>query len=126
MRDLSFLNRHHCAFSEKVSVDAEDRLDDFKNGEYGYRVFYDVSSNDIRNSGGFTEDQLSDDEMELCGGQVEFTVDKDGNQVGEVLLWVSLEDEEHNTENTDFVDISDADISELVDDFNRLEKGEER
>lgn len=113
-------------FDDCIAIDENGCLNDSLDGKYGYRVFYNVSPEFIKASGYFTEDQMLGDDFVLCGGQVEFTVTAGGEKVGETLLWISVEDFENGgIKNTDFVDISEVDIIELIDDFNNRQEEKE-
>ena len=114
MIDLS-----RCTLDTKIPVDRNDRLNDFLKAEeiFGYRVFYNVPAQEIKKSGYFTEAEMSgDDDSKMCGGQIEFSVDTAGDQFGETLLWISFEETDGSTSNTDYVDFYE-DISMLVEDF---------
>lgn len=105
-----------CEFSSKIPLGPEGNLDDSKNGEYGYKVFYDVPKSEIDKLGVF---KVEDEESEYTGGEIEFTVDENGEQCGEILVWCSREDED-SVENIDFVNYYNS-ILLLVEDFNNRE-----
>jgi hypothetical protein len=105
-----------CEFDIAAPIDENDGLDDSLNGEYGYRVFYNVKKDAPWFSNYFDEIPA-----QFVGGQMEFTVDEDGEQIGEVLLWTTAETENNGYENVDFIDYF-GDISELVDNFNEKMK----
>ena len=122
------LNLSLCEYSDKISLDAEGNLDDSKNGEFGYKVFYEVPKSEIDRLEAFKDlDEFKElEEGEDYCGELEFSVDENGEQCGEVLLWFSIEvEDEESTENVDFVNYEN-DISELVDDFNnrQMKKGD--
>lgn len=128
------INLSKCELDEYFNIDSDGRIYDEVNTVYedelyeegSRRVFYNVPVEEITKSGYFNEDQMLDDEFIVCGGQIEFTVDKDGKQTGEVLLWLSVEIlEDGGIENSDFVNFNE-DISILVDDFNDRNKDLER
>lgn len=116
-----------CECSDYITLGPNGDLDDSKHGEFGYRVFYEVPKSEVDRLGVFKDiDELKNElkEGEDYCGEIEFSVDKNGEQYGEVLLWCSIEDEE-SIENIEFV-YYENDISELVDDFNnkQMEKGD--
>lgn len=112
-----------CECNDYISLGANGDLDDSKNGEYGYRVFYNVPKSEVDKLGVFKDmEELKDleENQDYCG-EIEFSVDENGEQYGEVLLWCTITSEAE-CENIDFIDY-DEDISQLVDDFNNeLEK----
>ena len=107
-----------CEFSEKIPLGSEGELDDSKSGEFGYRVFYEVPKSEVERLGVFKDlDEIKElEEGEDYCGEIEFSVDENGEQYGEVLLWCTIASEEES-ENVDFVNY-EHDISELVEDFN--------
>lgn len=112
-----------CECNDYIPLGANGDFDDSKNGEYGYRVFYNVPKSEVDKLGVFKDmDELKElEEDEDYCGEIEFSVDENGEQYGEVLLWCTITSEEE-CENIDFVDY-DEDISQLVDEFNNeLEK----
>lgn len=120
------LNLSLCEYSDKISLDLEGNLDNSKNGEFGYKVFYEVPKSEIDNLGVFKDlGELKElEEGEDYCGEIEFSVDENGEQCGEVLLWCTITSEEES-QNIEFVNYEN-DISELVDDFNnrQMEKGD--
>ena len=120
------INLSLCELSDWIPVGPNDELDDNFNGEYGYRVFYEVPKSEIDRLGVFKDlDEIQDlEEGEDYCGELEFTVDENGNQDGEILLWCAIVDE-CGTSNIEFVDY-EHDVDELVNDFNnrQMEKGD--
>lgn len=116
------INLELCELNDYLSVDADDRFDDSCDGEFGYRVFYSVPKSEIDRLGVFNDliDEL--EEGETYCGELEFSVDENGEQYGEVLLWFSIEEPDGGTTNEDFVDYSRYDITPLIDDFNNQKK----
>mgnify|MGYP006352047873 CR=1 FL=1 len=115
---MSRIDANKCTLEEAVPLNQEGHLDDSQIGNYGYRVFYHVPRMELSKSGEFGN--LPED---CVAGEIEFTVDKDGIQNGEVLLWMTVEDLDGGFTNEDFVSYNDMDvISALVDDFNNQEK----
>ena len=115
---MSRIDASMCTLNEAVPLNEEGHLDDSKAGDYGYRVFYNVPRMELAKSGEFGN--LPED---CVAGEIEFTVNTDGVQEGEVLLWMTVEDYGGGFTNEDFVSYDDMDvISVLVDDFNNQEK----
>ena len=115
---MSRIDASMCTLNEAVPLNEEGHLDDSKTGDYGYRVFYNVPRMELAKSGEFGN--LPED---CVAGEIEFTVNTDGVQEGEVLLWMTVEDLDGGLTNEDFVPYDDMDvISALVDDFNNQEK----
>lgn len=106
------------ALDTMIPVNKDDNFDESKNGEYGYRVFYDVNEDEefFRQSG-LATDGL---DGEFAGGQLEFTVDANCALIGEaeVLLWITCKDDEGSYTNADFVNYNE-DISYVVEDLKK-------
>ena len=115
---MSRIDASACTLDEAIPLNQEGHLDDSETGNYGYRVFYHVPRMELSKSGEFGN--LPED---CVAGEIEFTVDKDGVQAGEILLWMTVEDLDGGFTNEDFVPYDDMNvISALVDDFNNQEK----
>lgn len=101
---MSKLSTKRCKFSECCPVNENDELDDFSHGEYGYRVFFETPKAWLRDY--FDADYLDELGDSLVNGELEFTVDGDGDQVGEVLLWATIKDDmaDDGFINDDYVD----------------------
>ena len=105
------LNLERCAYSDCVPLDEDGKLDDFKDGEYGYSVFYTIPKDELISSKIFNN--IPDNCVE---GELEFSVDSKGNQIGEVLVYTTVMTEEDLFENDDF-EYYNEDISLLVKKF---------
>ena len=114
MKELNF---DKCQVRSYVTLDSEGRLDDTQTGQFGFRVFYDVPRDEIVRTGLFKS--LDDD---VIGGQLEFTLDGEGNPTGETLLWLTVENmmkkvgDKSYFENSDFENY-DGDITPFITDF---------
>lgn len=105
-------------FSDKISIDADGNFNDAMNGKFGYRVFYAIPKEEL------LAPNLFISLPESCiSGELEFTVNENGEQIGEVLLWATIQDEDdpESYTNEDFVNYEE-DISAFVDDFNKRNK----
>ena len=112
------INLELCELCDYLSVNEDDCFDDSCNGEFGYRVFYSVPKSEIDRLGVFTNLIEELEEGEQYCGELEFSVDENGEQYGEVLLWFSIEECDGGTTNEDFIDYSSYDVTSLVNDFN--------
>ena len=127
---MSRIDASACTLDEAIPLNQEGHLDDSETGNYGYRVFYHVPRMELAKSGEFgnlpegcVEGEIGNLPEDCVEGEIEFTVDKDGIQNGEVLLWMTVEDLDGGFTNEDFVPYDDMNvISALVDDFNNQEK----
>ena len=106
------LNFSKCTLASSIALDEQDKLDDSQNGQYGYRVFYTVPIEEL--SKFFNARPVG-----AVSGELEFTVDADGKQYGEVLLWTTIEDDDGSLTNDDFIPYNE-DISEFVKSFNSV------
>lgn len=113
---MTLLNFDNCDFDCALALDSKHRLNDAFCGEYGFDIFYNVNEGETFFSSFFKD--LPDN---FCGGQLEFTIDENNN-VSEVLLWYSI-DEDDGIINDDYIEY-DSDISVFVNDFivNQLPK----
>lgn len=103
------LHLEKCVYAHSIPLDKDGNLNDSENGKYGYRVFYTVPLRELVVN-------LFAVVKNTIGGELEFSVDGSGKQVGEVLLWTSVEDGD-GISNDEFVPYCE-DISDFVNDFN--------
>lgn len=105
------INLPACKYADSASLDAEGNLSHFADGSHGHRVFYTVPKEELEATGLFSE------LPENCiGGELEFAVNAEGKQEGEVLLWITVMDNEDDITNTEF-EFYDGDVALLADDF---------
>lgn len=112
---MKALDFNKCSVDNYIPLDKDGCFDDSQTGQYGFRVFYNVPRDEVIKSELF--EVLDDD---LIGGQLEFTVDGNGDLTGEVLLWTTVADimkkDKKFFENKDFENY-DGDITPFVNDF---------
>lgn len=103
------MNLKNCKYEDSITLNKDGDLDDFENGECGYRVFYSVPLDILKK-------YFKNLDPDVVAGEIEFTVEN-GKQTGEVLLWSVVESEDGFL-NDDFILLFE-DISILVEDFKK-------